>query len=402
MALSTGQIRQLSTDGYYINGRIVDITPSQFKVSADGSTGWTTLTSLGEITNLSSGIAGGSPTHRTIMVPNDVSVVTFKLDNDTTLPQQGFELHFINCMGLPDISVSRVKNLIGESTTTIGSLLMSDKLNPCSPRISRAFLYIPSGIDPTSLPAFVGNSDKTIPHSLGELAGYCHTATAGFNINFGDYTIPYSQYTDNSSAQIYGTVVKNQIPIAGDLDTTKWNRVKIDYPTGAIDNLNFNNVASNVFNSTVNAGTYNINTWVYDTNNSVFIKTNTKAINIISQSVSDYITNNLGLSITVNSCTATLPSKTGTISFQLKITNLTSGMKTVGGYWVWQPGSATAPRQMSTATVDSYATVYLSGSITWNSLVNDYGGVGAYVAATIGFQSGTNSFMQAGATITGG
>jgi hypothetical protein len=105
---------------------------------------------------------------------------SFALTNGGTLIY-GFALE-----SLPetDISISLVKNILGETSTTVGGLCTSSKKNIFSPRK-------PNG---------------NVPYKLGDFRGYCHNASGGVNIYNGNgIDVPYL-----STYSLYGAATRNQ------------------------------------------------------------------------------------------------------------------------------------------------------------------------------------------------
>lgn len=156
--------------------------------------------------------AGSTTGNLVLMVVGGVSSFSFKLSNDTS--NTLFTMNVKDSITLPNISITRVKGVIGSGVSNLVGLNTSASINMCSPRVSDSIIYNPYS---QAIPSTVGRPLKTSPYTLGEWIGYCHSAEAGFKANnFNNLSVSYG-----STYSYSNDVIKNQIPVAGDADTSK-------------------------------------------------------------------------------------------------------------------------------------------------------------------------------------
>lgn len=368
MAVTTGQIQSIASLYKGINGRIFYVTPGMFRISGDGGTTWETLTSVGTLTNcVNCTYLGGSPTAKQLMVDPGVTSISFKMDTDTSIPQEVYSFPLKDCLSLPNISTTRIKTAISETNNVLSSLSTSANINLCSPRISRSQIYVPSGINVNNLPELVGRPDKITPHAMGEWIGYCHTAEAGFKvIGWDNAYIPYNLFASNNVTTILATVIKNQIPVAGDMNLDKWARVRISYGSVVRDNLDFRNLAVDRYiNEATPAGTYVLNVEYW--NGSQFVLTNTKSLTITKQTIEGYIHDTLKTEFGFTITNANFNNKTVTFTRTVKNLGTVDGL--MGDCYVMIAGSPSSKIHLDNVNVAAGATYTQTGLATiWDDI----------------------------------
>lgn len=356
-APTSGIVRAKWTNEYYnINGRKITIVPANFQVSDDGVT-WVDLQSFGSVgtmTNCSD--AGSTSSNLVLMVVGGVSSFSFKLSNDTS--NTLFTMLVKDSITLPNISITRVKSAIGSGNSNLGALNTSAAINLSSPRVSSSVIYNPYS---QQLPTTVGRPLKTQPYTLGEWIGYCHTAEQGFKANnFNNLTVSYGSTYNYSS-----DVIKNQIPVAGDTDTSKWNNIKLVYPDTTYSNLNFNNIFTHThtYNGAVNQATagysQNQELRIYY-NDSNLMQTLTRTVTF--QGRNDIMT----VTLTVTSSSAALRR----INVSFSIYNKTASSLNVSGTYTVKAATSnqtgTTSRTLGTLTIlGGYQTATLTGYASW-------------------------------------
>ena len=343
-----------------INGRVFTITPGMFDSTTDNGTTWVKLTALGTANNLvNCTFISNSNLEIKVMILPGVKFFSFTLSNDLTVPKNVYRIGCIDCISLPGISIGGLMTVLGESANNLLGLLTSDKLNPNSPIIPRDMVYIPDGIDINNMPMLVGNSDKVAPFRMGKMIGYCHTAQEGFSIE-GWYNQTLGYYA--SSMPLYATVYKNHIPVSGDLNTSKWDRVRITYDTVVRDNLNFNNLCANGYSAILGTGNYLLKVEYW--NGTGFSLMNQKTANIVRQSFNDYVANDLGVQVALSVTSVTVFN--WRVNFSLTIKNTSNSTKTVGNFYSYLEGSTRARQPIAGVSCAPGATVVINSYFTWD------------------------------------